>query len=299
MNYQKLTFEDIMQDKILFYDVEVKNACFDICKTLKIDTMPDYDSCYYFELIDNSFVRKSIDEKNKLQTSDRIFDSNCLHKIAHNDHNVLFVFNGEVLKGIVHFSDYNKNVVLKRIQDDILNFEMNLRELLILNGKNNEDIIKYYEDKIEKEKRERNRTHLQRRLDFLISKEKEMKQLGAFQLCELSDLMSYTCSSFSNQLFKFDTHNDISGNKIIGDLRNLAMHGKNPIEKDSDTSIFSIESLQRFEHGLSILKYYSVKLEALIYKHDDYIKSVQMENRSKLVIIHHHHPRALKYFIGY
>jgi hypothetical protein len=299
MNYQNLTFEDIMQDKILYYDEEVKAACFDICHTLNINTMPDYHSSFYFELIEHKFVRKIIDDKNKLQTSDRIFDYTNLNKFKSNKHNVLFVFKGKILKGIVHFSDYNKNAVLKRIQEDILNFEMNLRELLILNGKNNEDIIKFYEYSKEKEKKEGKKSYFQKRLEFLTSKVTEMKQLGTFQLCELSDLMSYTCSSFSNKLFKFDNHNNISGNKIIGDLRNLAMHGKNPIEKDIDTSIFSIESLQRFEHALEILHFYSTKLEGLIYENEDYIKSVQMENRRKLIIIHQHHPRALKYFIGY
>ena len=43
MNYNKLTFEEIMQDKIPYYDKEVKTACFDICNTLKIDNMPSYD----------------------------------------------------------------------------------------------------------------------------------------------------------------------------------------------------------------------------------------------------------------
>ena len=50
MNYQKLTFEDIMQTKILYYDKKVEVACLDICSTLHIDTMPDYDSKHYYEL---------------------------------------------------------------------------------------------------------------------------------------------------------------------------------------------------------------------------------------------------------
>ena len=58
MNYKKLTFEEIMQDKILYYDKEVESACYNICYTLKIDNMPGYDSNYYYELVDNKFVKK-------------------------------------------------------------------------------------------------------------------------------------------------------------------------------------------------------------------------------------------------
>jgi DNA/RNA endonuclease YhcR with UshA esterase domain len=77
------------------------------------------------------------------------------------------------------------------------------------------------------------------------------------------------------------------------------MHGKNPIEKDIFSSIFSIESLIKFHRSLEILKYYNSKLEELIYTNEDYQLSVKLENQNKLKIIHEHHPRALKYFIGY
>ena len=69
-----------------------------------------------------------------------------------NKHNVLFVYTANVLKGIVHFADYNRNIVLKRIQDDMLNFEMNLRECLVLNGKTNQSIIEYLEYRFNKSK---------------------------------------------------------------------------------------------------------------------------------------------------
>lgn len=302
MNYLKLTFEDIMQSKILYYDKEVENACLDICATLKIDNMPGYDSKSYFELIEKKFKKKKIGNSFKLQISDRIFEEKNIKKFCNNKHNVLFVFSGSILKGIVHFADYNKNIVLKRIQDDVLNFEFNLREFLVLNNIGNSDIIKFYENSLSKEKKEKNKPHLERRISILKSKEKEMNSLGTFQLCELSDLMDYCNSSFSNAIFKFENHKDYNnsiGNKIIGNLRNMVMHGKNPIEKDLDTSIFSIESLLRFQKSLQILDYYNAKLESLIYSNKEYQLSIQLENQNKLKIIHEHHPRALKYFLGY
>lgn len=301
MNYLKLTFEDIMQDKILYFDKEIEAACLDICKTLNIDNMPGYDSKHYFELENNEFKKKTISADLILQSNDRIFDTECIEKFKNNKHNVLFVFTGKVLKGIVHFADYNRNIVHKRIQDDVLNFEINLREFLILNGKTIEDILKFYEYSLMHEKRERNKLHFERRISFFNSKEAEIKALGQFQLCDLSDLMDYCNSTYSNQIFKFENHTNLNnkiGNQIIGPLRNLVMHGKNPIEKEIDSSIFSIESLIRFKTSLEILEYYNSKLEELIYSNEDYQVSVKLENQNKLKIIHEHHPRALKYFIG-
>jgi hypothetical protein len=302
MNYQKLTFENIMQDKILYFDKEVESACHDICNTLKIDNMPDYNSNYFYELIDAKFEKKEIIEELKLDLNDLIFEPKNIDKFKNNKHNVLFVCSGKVLKGIVHFADYNRNIVLKRIQDDVLNFELNLREFLVLNGKTIKDVIKYYEFSILKERRVRNLNHFKRRLSFFKNKENEINSLGEFQLCELSDLMDYCNSTFSYNIFKFENHKDFDskiGSQIIGSLRNIVMHGKNPIEKDIDTSIFSIESLIKFQKSLEILKYYNSRLEELIYSNEDYQLSVKLENQNKLKIIHEHHPRALKYFIGY
>lgn len=301
MNYLKLTFEDIMQTKILYYDNEVKEACLDICNTLKIDTMPDYNSKNYHELVDHNFIEKQIFDDLKLNITDRIFESQNIEKFTNNEHNVLYVFAGNVLKGIVHFADYNANTVLKRIQDDVLSFEMNIREFLVLNGKTNDDIKEFYLHKNENEKRESKKEHFKRRLDFFKSRENEIKCLGQFQMCDLSDLMDYCNSSYSNKLFKFGNTSKSdkrSDNEIIGSLRNMVMHGKNPIEKDADSSIFSIASLLKFQESLKILEYYNSKLEESIYTNLDYQLSVKLENQSKLKIIHDHHPRALKYFIG-
>lgn len=291
-----------MQSSILYYDKSVENACFNICETLKIDNMPSYNSKFYYELQGGKFERKRIRKNLKLETTDRIFDVRCIRKFKNNKHNVLFVFEGEILKGVVHFADYNKNNVLKRVQDDILTFELNLREYLILNSYRNEDVISFFEYKLEKMKNLNNQDFLKNKLKFLRSKKDQMENLGVFQLFDLSDLMHFCNSSFSGPLFKFENHSNLnneSGDKIISSIRNMAMHGKNPIEKNQDTSIYSIESLLNLKIGLEILNEYNSKLEELIHLNGDYQKSIQLENQNKLKIIHEHHPKALKYFIGY
>ena len=77
------------------------------------------------------------------------------------------------------------------------------------------------------------------------------------------------------------------------------MHWKNPISIDQETSIYSIESLHLLMNYLEILNKYNSKLEEMIFSNEDYQKTIQMEYKSKLEIIHQHHPKSLKYFIGY
>ena len=137
MKHLKLTFGEIEQRGILYYDQEVAQACLHICQTLKIDNMPDYDSEHYYELNGKKFTKKTIEKKNRLLTDDKVFDPSLLEKFRSNQHNVLFVFKGEVLSGIVHFSDYNQTSVLQAIQDDVLTFERKMREYLFLKNYRN------------------------------------------------------------------------------------------------------------------------------------------------------------------
>lgn len=76
------------------------------------------------------------------------------------------------------------------------------------------------------------------------------------------------------------------------------MHGKNPVGQDSQTSIYSIDSFKYFLFGLKVLRVEYAKILSSIYKHADFIRSIELENRSKLDIIHIHHPKALEYFLG-
>ncbi len=301
MNFNKLLFSDIMQDKILYYDKDVEEACFDICNTLKIDFLPDYDSKHYYELIDNSFVKKNISKSIKVNVDDKIFNNNQIQKFLNNKHNVLFVFSGKILKGIVHFADYNKNVIIKNIQDDVLTFELNLREFLVLNGKSNKDILDYFEYKISK-KGKNDRSYILKKLERHRRYETLKSSLGAFQHFELLDLLQYCNSPFSGILFKTNEINNkinLVDENIINSLRNTAMHGKNPIEIDLNLKIYSVDSLLTLKISVETLAYYNSILELNINKHKDYTLTRKLENINKLKIIHEHHPNSLKYFIGH
>lgn len=51
--------------------------------------------------------------------------------------------------------------------------------------------------------------------------------------------------------------------------------------------------------ALDVLTQYNTLLEGLIKDNEDYKLALKLENINKLNIIHKHHPKALKYFIGY
>lgn len=300
MKHQKLTYEDISQKNILYYDKEVEEACFSICETLKIDNMPGYDSEHYYELENGKFIKTEIEADLKLYSHQLIFDTELLEKFGQNKHNVLFVFKGEVLQGIVHFSDYNQTKVLQAIQDDVLTFERRMRQYLFLKNYRNRDMSDFFHYRADKYPHSRD-FYLEK-VEILEKREDEMNQLGEFQVFDLRDLLEFGNSSYTNKLFPSATI-DVNDKKIheiklITSLRNMAMHGKNPVEKDEESSVYSIASLRYLFRALRSLEDFTYRIEKLIHSQEDYQKSVVMDNRNKLEIIHQHHPKALNYFIG-
>src|SRR5688572_17411259 len=138
MQHEKLNIENIMQSSILYYDSEVENACVELCTFLKIDNMPSLDGKHYFKFTKGKFDKERVHDEVTAEINDNIFAPAIIKRFENSNHNVLFVFDGKVIKGVVHISDYNKDIVLQTIQDDILSFERKLRHLLLLNGFGNE-----------------------------------------------------------------------------------------------------------------------------------------------------------------
>lgn len=302
MKHLKLTFGDIAQSGILYYDREVEKACKDICETLRIDNMPDYDSKHYYKLEeDEEFVRLPIESKSKLSTEELVFKNSLIEKFRSNNHNVLFVFKGEVLTGIVHLSDYNQTAVLQAIQQDILAFERKLRQYLFLKGLKNEDVIKYFRYRI-KNGNSGTKNHFEARIATFEKDRDKHSQLGEFQMFTLKELLEFGNSSQSKEVFPservFINNKPQPEGFFINNLRNMAMHGQNPVDQDEESSVYSIDSLNYLFKSLEILKKLTYRIEKLIANHEDYQKSIQMDNRSKLEIIHQHHPKALNFFIG-
>lgn len=159
MEHQNLCFKDIMQTKMLFYDKSSEAACFDICSYLKIDNLPAVNGKNFFELKGKKFSSKKFTRKNTISYNDRIFSAEAISKMLQNKHNVVFVFPDDVLMGLVHICDYNKNIVLQSIQDDILDFERMIRQLLDLSGYTNNHMIEHFQGLMKYARNERDRAY--------------------------------------------------------------------------------------------------------------------------------------------
>ena len=301
MEHLKLTVKDIMQTDVLYFDKDVEKACVQICEYLKIDNLPDIDGKSYHQYVDGKFKRLKIRSQHKISINTNLNEKALLEKFRKNQHNVLFAFQGDILKGIVHISDYNKDIVLQRTQDDILLFERSLRQLILLHGYKNEHMLDFYTYMFNKSSGNR-KLHYNQKMHIYKEREEEITSLGPFQIFDFSDLMLFSGSSFSNMIFK-ERKYTINGNvfssyEILRNLRNLAMHGKNPISIEKENSIYSIGSLISFLDSLKVLQSELFRLLLSIRSNKDFIRSIQLENKSKLEIILTHHPKAIEYFLG-
>lgn len=303
MKHLKLTFDDIMQVKVLFYDKELESACFDICRYLKIDNLPAIDGLHFYELSKSVFERKKILNKHKVPIHQGIFDKSIIKQFKTNRHNVLFVFEENILQGVVHVSDYNRDILLQTIQDDILSFERKLRQLILLNGFTNNDMKLYFIYKRDKSRNKNDVDFYQGKINSFERRQTEIDSLGAFQIFEFSDLMYFAASDFTKSIFITNTYNyngkKKPGSDILRELRNLAMHGKNPVAIDKETSIYSLESLTNLSESLNVLRMEYARVSNKIRQHPDFLRSIELDNRKKLEIIHDHHPKALQYFLGF
>jgi hypothetical protein len=293
MKTLKITVEEIMQSEILYYDEEVESACKNICELLKIDSMPCLTGDSHMKYENNSFRIMSINDDKKISTDDLISSETVLRKFKNNKHDILFCYEGNILKGVVHICDYNKNVVLQKIQDDILTFERTLRHLMILSGKRDEDMIKYFKYKIEKD--ERYTDFYTIKIRRYNNKLGDNKEIGPFQQFDFSDLLNFCSSNFQQSKIY-----GIPGSKIekLKNLRNLAMHGKNPIEKNVETSIYDLKSLENLTNMLNILKDELNSIKSRINGSTDYTKSIKLNNKAKLEIIDKFHPFAINYYLN-
>ena len=128
----------------------------------------------------------------------------------------------------------------------------------------------------------------------------EIETLGAFQIFEISDLLKF---SASKSIYKIANPNidgkQVDGIEIVRELRNIAMHGKNPISKKFDTSLYSLDSLMKLSKSLILLLEETSSISKMIRANPDLLKSIELNNRSKLEIIYNHHPKALEFFLGF
>lgn len=264
----QLSFAEIMTSQVIFYDEFFKEECIKYCEERKITYLPsleDFEVCY--KLTGDKFEAERIAESHKVNVDNDVFDKSIFEKFK--THNVLFVINKNELAGVVHFCDYNRRPILIYIYSLLLEFEKGLRELLTYCELSNNDMIEFFE-KSPKDSRDK-RYHLNQFKHF--SKpgiKEEMKEFEPFQMFYLRDLIGLT--NFKKIL-------NIS--ESVNDIRNIAMHAKNPVKhKDYETAgwIYTFESFNIFFQSIKLLQ---LELRKVTNKINYKIQMIKLNDRIK------------------
>lgn len=306
MKIKSLFVRDISSKSLLYYDENRASECQGICDYLRIDFLPLIGEYKYAERSKGAFRIGELEEGMRVGEFALIFSEEFLTRLSKAKHHVLFVTEGRVIKGVVHVSDFNRNIVLQSIQHDVLDFERNLRQWLLLNNVTNDSILAFFEYQLNSNKRGKGKLdYWQKQIDEFEGKKKSgvLDKFGQLQHFSLSHLLQFANSSYSSHLL--DTRNGIelsSGSKstisqIILDLRNSAMHGKDSIDFQTESGVHTIDQLQDFYKSINTFISKFEELEQKILSHEKHKRALILDNASKLQIIGEHYPDAIEFFI--
>ena len=151
MNWTESSILTIATKRLFYFDKEVSSTCARICERLKIDVFPDYDGKSFFKFDRETWEwqRDKLSTNQKIQARTLLFDEAVVDLFGSAPSQILFVFDDEQFRGIVHFTDYGKKIVYRDLYNNFFEFERKLRELLIRHF-DVDDLIKYFEFKAKK-----------------------------------------------------------------------------------------------------------------------------------------------------
>ncbi len=235
-----------METDLFYYDPtrqndkEYQQTCAAFCKALGITYLPTLDRqpSYHMFLDDGTFEGPcALTTDLMVRVSDRIFDASALVAFRKSPRNVLFVVDGKRVAGVVHICDYNKPEVLMFYYSFLIDFEKKLRELLILHGNTNDDMIEFYTSSINTFNGDLQAYYKKQSEELKKKKKIEwLKTLGDFQAFPISDLLWF--ANYKRYLIL--ERGDIDE---LRELRNATMHGQDTVSTDG--YLFSIDSLER------------------------------------------------------
>lgn len=224
MKHQLPTIADIQTTELLYYDADLSEKCYRFCKDRDIDCLPDASEPgkYYRRRDDStSFDRIDTIDELRLEATTYIFQPELAEQFRKRP--VQFVYMNGVLTGVVHFSDYNREVVYTYLYAELASYERDLRELLVLSNLNNDDmyasfwsIVNHHKSKGDKE--ETVRTYLGK-IDDYDKKREKLEKIPAFQGFQLDDLRTLAKKREVIEL------------EDIRDLRNQVMHARDSVEQ--------------------------------------------------------------------
>lgn len=248
-NLKYATIADIGIFKLIYFNPKKEIELVQFCNTNGISYLPSICKKHVYKLIDGRFIEKSIDDYLIVNPFDRIFDESTLKKFETVNHNeIRFIMENGKIRGAVHIIDYNSPFISIEVYKALLQFESNLRILLINNGLKNEDFILWIKEIIATSNNKK--IFWIKRLQEiepdsekkLLKKQEERKNANLFQTFYLRELLEF---AISKDLIK---SSDFRIEDIIS-IRNLIAHNKDVTsqqKEEDDTIIYNFEGLKKF-----------------------------------------------------
>jgi hypothetical protein len=232
-NVDEPEFQDIMTTEIKYFeDFKKEEDAKKFCEDREITYLPSKrDNLTAYEYLSGHFKRNKIENNQKIKATKKIFDKDVLELF--NKNRVLFLISNDKLKGIVHYSDYNRESVYIYLYSQILSFEKSLRVLLVKNGLRNKDMIKYFKEKIQNGSPKDKKTYKEK---IRKINNDSFKSFSEFQLFYLLDL-----------IFLLGHHGIATIDQSVNNLRKYVMHSKDFIEHKDFEEMPSLYKFTSFE----------------------------------------------------
>lgn len=236
-------FEDIMTIEIYFREEFSENEAVRFLQERDITYLPSrLDNSYLYKLENNLLKTVELEKEQIVDLKKNIFDKNVLGLFKKSE--VLFVFSKNKLVGVVHFCDYNREPVFIYGYSKILNFEKNLRNILIKNGLKNNDMKEFFKEKSD------NIVFKKKYQDFDKLPLKSSEPFQCFYLLDLISLLAH------NKILKIS--------QKVNDLRNYIMHGRNIVEHKNYEEANLIYDFHSFEKIFNLIRLFNEEFEKVM-----------------------------------
>ena len=241
----------------IFYDEHRKKELAQMCKKHGITYLPAKSRKAAYKLVNNQFVETKIEEHLKVNPYDRLFAQETIDKFEKvNSNEIRFIMEHDEIRGVVHIIDYNNDFLDVELFKALLQFETNLRQLLIQKGLNNESFINWVSDKPESSNEG---SHWNRRLYQIENQNEERENANILQTFYLKELLLFADSKNLLELFNSEIED-------INQLRNQLAHNKDVItfSYKNGSIIYDFEGLQTFANQMRALFYaYEILAESV------------------------------------
>lgn len=233
-----IKIKDIMIKDVIYYETEIEDNLKTFCKKEKITYLPSLDLKKVYFLHHEELKNKEIEGNLIISPDLNVFNESLLKLFQEGEH-ILFIFDQNLIVGIIHISDYNHVEVYTYLYELIANLERDLRKLLDLSNLNNDDILEFF-------KKHADNKHYKEKCSVFEDYGNKFNEVGPFEFFDLSDLVAL-CNY--EKIVKIDQ-------RVI-ELRRKVMHSRSGIKnKDYEQNypIYDFTSFETFFNDVIILQ---------------------------------------------